>query len=197
MERLPTRRGLITGAVGLTAATGLAAGSASAAATSPNSEARALIDALRLERVGVIAYRQALSTSVLRPAVSSKLRLLLAQELQHVAKLEQLLRELGSNDPHGPSGPAAAQALLGQHQVGLSLSQLPSQHACLRLLIDVESLIEGAYFRAIPQLGQPARVRVAMEMMGSDAQHWTVLSAIQHQGDVEQSVPYPFVQGSP
>jgi hypothetical protein len=195
MERLPTRRGLISGAVGLTA-TAVAAGSASAA-TSPDAEAKALIDALRLERVGVIAYRQALSTSVLSPAVSAKLRLLLAQELQHVAKLERLLRELGSSVPQGPSGTAAAQALLAQHQVGLSLSQLPSQHACLRLLIDVESLIEGAYFRAIPQLGQPARIRVAMEMMGSDAQHWTVLSGIQHQGDVEQSVPYPFVQGSP
>jgi hypothetical protein len=40
-------------------------------------------------------------------------------------------------------------------------------------------------------------MKLSLELMGSDAQHWTVLSGIQHAGDIGQSVPYPFVAGSP
>jgi len=197
MDRQPSRRELIT-ATAAAAAAALGADAASAkAAVNSSSESQAFSYALQVERAGVIAYRQVLSTSVLSAAARAQVELLRAQEDQHVARLEQILRGLGATIPQGPATIAAVEALLNQHQVHLSLTALASQHDCLRLLIDVESLTEGAYYKAIPQLTQPSLLRAAIEIMGSDAQHWTVLSGLQHGGDVSLSVPYPFVPGSP
>ena len=167
------------------------------AATNGTTGTAGLAYALQTERLGVIAYRQALATSVLSNGVAQQLQLLMGQEREHVARLEQVLGQVGAPVPLGPDTVAAAQAILAAHQVDVSLTDLPSEHACLRLLIDVESLTEGAYFKAIPQLEQPSLLRVGIEIMGSDSQHWTVLSGLQHRGDVGLSVPYPFVQGSP
>jgi hypothetical protein len=189
---------MITGAAGLGAAVSLGAGAASAAGTATaSSEVRALSNALRLERAGVIAYRQALVAGVVSAPVGAQLRVLLAEDLKHVARLEQAISRLGAAIPAGPTSIADAQALLAQHQVHRSLTKLSSEHDALRLLINAEGLTEGAYFNAIPRLTNPALVRSATEMLGSDAQHWTVLSGIQHNGNVFQSVPYPFAQGSP
>ena len=195
MQPTPTRRGLITGAVGLTSAAALAgAAAAPAAAASP---AQALSVALELERVGVIAYRKSLASGVLSETAAAQVRVLMAHELIHVARLEQALTRLAAQPPQGPATVNDAQAVLTQHQVYRSLTNLPTQHDCLALLIDIESLTEGAYFSAIPQLVEASLVKLSLELMGSDSQHWTVLSGIQHGGDVGQSVPYPFVEGSP
>lgn len=191
-----SRRQLIHGAVALTAAAAAGAEAVSALAAAPGAEAQALASTLQIERVALIAYRQVLSTNVLSAGAIPQLRLLAEQEDQHVAKLEQLISMLGAAVPAGPAGVAAAQAVLNQHQIHRGLSDLSTQHDCLRLLIDVESLAEAAYFNAIPQLTQPTLIQTAIELMGSDAQHWTVVSGIQHHGDVIQSVPYPFVQGT-
>jgi len=152
--------------------------------------------ALQVERVAVIAYGQVLATSVLSAGVRAQLEVLLAQERQHVARLERALAGIGAPVSEQPATVAAAQAVLDGHQVGSSLTALTSEHDCLRLLVDVESLTEGAYFKAIPQLQQASLLRTSLQLMGSDAQHWTVLSGLQHAGDVSLSVPYPFVQGS-
>jgi ferritin-like protein len=198
MARVTNRRELIDGALGLTAAAAMATAVASGTAEAAvGSETDALENALRLERVAVVCYRQVLSRNVLSAGVTTPVRLLLGQELQHVSKLEHALARLGAPVPPGPGHLAGAQAVLLQHGVSGSLTDLPTQHDALKLLIDVESLTEGAYFSAIPQLQHPALIRISVEMMGSDAQHWTTLSGLQHHGDVMLSVPYPFVQGSP
>jgi rubrerythrin len=196
MDRVPTRRELITGGAALAAASAWGAVPARAAVAA-GTQARSFTYALEVERAAVIAYNRVLSTSVLAADVRGQLQQLLAQERQHVAKLEQVLAGLGAPVSQQPATVPAARALLRQHQVGLSLTDLTSQRDCLRLLIDVESLTEGAYFKAVPELVQPPLVRTAVELMGSDAQHWTILSGLQHGGDVSLSVPYPFVQGSP
>src|SRR5947209_9676026 len=189
-----TRRALIRDAIGLTAAGSLAAAVLPAAAQgATGSEDAAISHVLVAERVAVIAYRQALAHGVLSPAASAQVRLLLAQEEQHVATLEQALAKLGASIPTGPAGLAAAQTFLSQNSVSPNLTDIPTQHDALRLLINVESLTEGAYFTAIPKLVHPALVRLSVEMMGSDAQHWTALSGIQHDGNVVLAVPYPFV----
>ena len=191
-----TRRGLITGAVGLGAVASL--GAAAVAATAATStDVQALSGALELERASVIGYTQVLASSVLTASARAQLEVLKAQDLEHVAKLEQTIARLGAPLPQGPASVAAVELLLGRHQIQLSLTNLPTQHYCLRLLIDIESLTEGAYFKAIPELTDPSLVKVSLELMGSNSQHWTVLSGIQHDGNVGLSVPYPFVEGSP
>lgn len=197
MRPVATRRALIKDAIGLAAGASLAAAVAPAGAqAAAGTQSGALSHALLTERVAVITYRQALSRNVLSAGASAQLRLLLAQELQHVARLERALAGLGTPVPSAPADIAAAQAILSQNNISTSLTGISTQHDALRLLIDVESLTEGAYFTAIPQLVHPALIRLSVELMGSDAQHWTVLSGIQHDGDVVLSVPYPFVQGT-
>jgi rubrerythrin len=197
MDGATTRRGLVRSGIGLAAAGSLLARAASATAAQSSSEARTLSYALQTERLAVIGYQQVLGSGVLSPSVRSQLEELLAQDRQHVSALEPILRRIGAALPAGPASVAEAQTMLNQHQIHRSLTKLPTQHDGLRVMIDIESLAEGAYFKAIPTLTDATVVRISASIMGSDAQHWTVLSYIQHHGDVTISVPYPFVQGSP
>lgn len=198
MQGGATRRDLVRGGIGLAAAGSvlLRSASAEAAASATSAETEALSYALQTERLSVIVYRTVLATSVVTPAVVPQLRVLLSQDLQHAARLTQVLTQMGAPLPQGPTGVRAAQAMFLEHGIHRSLTALETQYDCLRLLIDAESLTEGAYFKGIPQLQDPALVRLSTEILGSDAQHWAVLSLIQHPGEVMIAVPYPFVQGS-
>jgi ferritin-like protein len=198
MPRTATRRQLLRNALAASAISSAAVQPAAAAPTtaSPQSESAALSRALSVERLVVVAYRDVLSSGLTTAGVSRQLGRLLAQEHEHVAAVERALRTLGAAIPPPPASPAAAQSALARHNVNLRLGRLRTQHECLRLLIDVESLAEGAYFAAISKLSDPNLVRMSVEIMGCEAQHWTVLSDLQRPGDVGRAVPYPFVQGS-
>jgi hypothetical protein len=147
---------------------------------------------LRTEQLVVTVYERVLASGLVAPAVASQLRVQLAQEHEHIATLERALRELGASR----TSVSAAQRELHHHHIHIALARLRSQHECLKLLIDVESLAERAYFEATSRLTDPGLVRMSVEAMGCEAQHWTVLSAIQHPGKLYRSVPYPFVVGS-
>lgn len=196
MAPTATRRRLVKTALAATlgASSVVELGSAVAAATPAPSDAAVLAHTLRIEQLVVIAYQRVLSSGVVEPPVGSQLRSMLSQELEHVAALERDLKALGARVPR--TSAATAQRSLDAHHVHLSLSHVPTQHASLKLLIDIESLAEGAYFSAISKLSDPALLRMSAEIMGSEAQHWTLLSGLQHHGDVTRSVPYAFVQGS-
>lgn len=199
MDGVTTRRELMQAGIAATAASAAALARpeparAASAAAMPG-DAALLAHTLRVEQLVVIAYRSVLASGVVAAAVAGQLQAMLAQELQHVAVLERRLRALGAPLPH--TSTPGAQDVLGKRHVHLSLTRLRNQHECLKLLIDVESLAEGAYFSAIAKLSDPALIQESTEAMGCEAQHWTVLSALQHHGDVTRSVPYPFVQGSP
>jgi hypothetical protein len=45
-------------------------------------------------------------------------------------------------------------------------------------------------------LSTPSLIRLSVQIMSCEAQHWTVLSGIQHPGQYVKAVPWPFVQGS-
>lgn len=193
MHVRPTRRQLLAAGTAASASA-LLLPELAEAAPAP-SDSAVLTRTLRIEQLVVTAYRNVLASGVLTAAVASRLRAMLAQEQGHVAVLERGIRALGATIP--PITASAAQRELTAHHVHLSLVHLPNQHECLRLLIDIESLAEGAYYSAISKLSDPGLVRTSAEAMGCEAQHWTVLSALQHHGDVTRSVPYAFVQGSP
>lgn len=198
MGAASTRRELVRNAIAATAAASAAARSATAAAAvaPAHTDAAVLARTLQIEQLVSIAYQRVLGTRALGPAVAGVLRALLSQELEHLAALERALRRLGASVPAAPPGVASAQRALGRHHVSATLTELETRHQCLRLLIDVESLAEGAYFSAISKLRDPALLGMSAEIMGCEAQHWTLLSELQHRGDVSRAVPYPFVQGS-
>jgi hypothetical protein len=198
MQDATTRRELVRSgiaATGVLSAVAVNSPRALAAVAPAQSDAAVLARTLQIEQLVLIAYRQAVGSGALGPTAIGPLRALLSQELEHVATLEHGLRGLGASVP-APPAVASAQAALVRHHVFASLTRLRTQHECLRLLIDVESLAEGAYFSAISKLSDPGLLRTSTEIMGCEAQHWTLLSALQHHGNVDRAVPYPFVQGS-
>jgi hypothetical protein len=198
METASTRRELVRTGVAASAAASAAIRSATAAAAvaPAQSDAAVLARTFQIEQLVSIAYQRVLGSRVLAAAVALRLRGLLSQELDHLAALDRAIRRLGATVPPAPAGVAAAQRGLSRYHVAASLTGLETRHECLKLLIDVESLAEGAYFSAISKLSDPALLRMSAEIMGCEAQHWTLLSELQHRGDVKQAVPYPFVEGS-
>jgi Ferritin-like domain len=80
--------------------------------------------------------------------------------------------------------------------VNASLTDLHARADCLRLLVDLESVAEGAYFTALKTLGSTELIRLSAEAMACEAQHWTVLSGLRNPGIYVKSVPWPFVTGS-
>ena len=193
-----TRRELVGAAAGSAAALSALSWPASASADSgpPESNAALLGRALRVEQLVVIAYRRVLASGALEAKVARQVEEILGQELVHVATLERELSALGASPPAPPRDLAAAQRALATHHMYTSLSDLRNQKACLKLLVDVESVVEGAYFRAIGKLTDPRLLRMSAQILGCEAQHWTALASIRHHGDVEIAVPYPFVGGS-
>lgn len=195
MRQAPTRRELVGGAAAASAAL-LASSRVSLADTRPLSDPQLIALTLRVEQLVVIAYRRVLASRRLEPPVAGVVRQILGQELVHVATLEHELRSLGSTPPPPPRDLEAAQRGLATRHTYTSLTELRDQNECLKLLIDVESVAEGVYFEAVGKLTDAGLLRLSAEIMGCEAQHWSVLAAIRHHGDVLISVPYPFVQGS-
>jgi Ferritin-like domain len=198
----PTRREAVR--LGIATAGGaLAAGELAArlgplsealAAVAP-AEARVLTRALEKEQLTVVAYRRVLGLSVVKPAVKDQLRILLGQELTHTALLRRVLAAGGRSLPPPPSIPAA-QRTLTRERVHWRLTDLTNQHDCLKLLVDVESLLENVYFDAVGNLADVSLVRLCAEIMGCEAQHWTILSGLLNHRDPERAVPHPFVEGA-
>ncbi|HTX32012.1 MAG TPA: ferritin-like domain-containing protein [Solirubrobacteraceae bacterium] len=184
------------GVAGAVSAASVLASTASAAGAPPQLEAMALTHALQIEQLLLIAYRQVVASPVIHPPVAGQLRTQLGQEITHVEILQQALASRGEIVPTPPNL-EAAQDELSQHQVHWSLTDLRNQHDCLKLLVDVESLAENAYFQAVGEIQDPALLRTCAEIMACEAQHWTVLSGFLNHQNVKKAVPYPFVEGSP
>lgn len=192
-----TRRRLIAG--------GLAACVASAPPVSRPAEARAvaraqtdaelIARALAVQQLEAFAYRRLLGSSELRPDAVALLRDLAGLEVQHAAALSAQLIRLGAAVPAGPADLAAADRALARHQVSGRIAGTRSQHACVKLLIDLESVAEGSCYETIAKLAAPELAALAAELMGSEAQQWTLLDQLQHH-DVVRAVPGPFVEGS-
>ena len=203
MGLTPNRRELMSD--GAAAAAGLLAAGATASALAPAAsavttpaqvEARALTHAFQMEQLVVTAYRQVVASPVVHPPVLDQLRTHLDQEIEHVRLLQHALSTRGEIVPAPPSL-AAAQAELAGHKIHWSLTNLRNQHACLKLLIDVESLVENAYFDAVGKVQDHALLRTCAEILGCEAQHWTVLSGFLNHRNPKKAAPYPFVEGTP
>jgi hypothetical protein len=195
VDGLRTRRELVGSTAAAVVAAGLAGAEAARAAPPPPTDGDVLRRTLQIERVVVIAYRRAIDSGALEPNVAAEVEQFLGQEHEHVSILEGALRSLGESQPAPPSDLSAAQRILTAHHVNATLFGLRTQDQYLTLLVDVETLAEEAYFVAVAQLSDAALLRTSAQIMGCEAQHWTTLSSVKHDGDVMMTVPYPFVGG--
>ena len=78
---------------------------------------------------------------------------------------------------------------LSQHDISDSLTDLHTQNACLKLLVDLESVAEGAYYTPLKDLTDRRLVRLSAQIMSCEAQHWTVVSGLRNPppGWIDQS----------
>jgi hypothetical protein len=199
MEFRATRRELASAAASaaLTATGLVAAGSATAAVLPPQTEPQVLSRALLMERLVVRAYRLVLGSGKLEPGVARTLAGFLAQEVEHLSAVASRLSGMGLAAPTGALDLHAADALLAKHEVEGKLTKLPrTQGGCLVMLVDIESLVEGAYFNGLRDLHRPDLIQVSAEIMSCEAQHWTVLMELLNPGKIVKAVPWPFVLGT-
>lgn len=196
----PTRRellsrGILVAGAGAVASGVLGASQAQVASAQPETEAGALGAVLEAELLVEYAYAHVLRSRLLAVSPARVAAGLLAHERAHVSLLRAWLSKLGGTQPPAPEDDHGADRRLAACNVSGSLAQLRSEHDALRLLIEVEAVAVGAYYRGIATLVDPALVRSAAEMLASEAQHATLLSELLHPGDVSRAVPGPFVTG--
>ena len=194
---MPTRRQFVAGAVSA-AAGGLVAAAPAAASTDTGvpSDSDTLTKVLEVERLVVLGYRQVLASGSLSPGDQTVVAPFLNQELEHVSTLGAHLESLGTMSDTSPLDVTAGDALLAKHHIPGSLTDLHSSKDSLRLLVNLESIAEGAYFTALKTLGHADLVTLCAQAMGCEAQHWTVVSGLRNPGIYVKSVPWPFVTGS-
>ena len=196
MDRLATRRELMAGAAG---AVGIAAGigaDRALADTPPPSDADLLSKTLEVERLMVYAYERVLASGALSAGFQRVIAPFLGQERAHVSAVAAALTRLSAPAPTDPLSLKQASDLLGQHSVSGSLTGLHSQDACLKLLVDLESVAEGASYTPIRDLRRPDLVHMCAQIMACEAQHWTVLSGLRNPGEYIKAVPWPYVFGT-
>ncbi len=195
MRARVTRRQLVVGAA--SAAGGIAVTPAAALAdTGVPSDSQELSKVLEVERLVVLGYRRVLASGAVGADDEAVLEPFLAHELEHVSTVAARLEALGASADTGPLDVATGDSLLAKHHVPGSLTDLHSRTDCLRLLVNLESVAEGAYFTALKTLGTSELVTLSAQVMACEAQHWTVLSGLRNPGIYVKSVPWPFVTGS-
>lgn len=181
------------GTAGPTVASLLGAAQSHAAAT-PRTDADLLYELLAVELLVAVVYTKVIQTGVLSARADRLADELLVHEQAHARVLTLALRNRGGIPPTSPESTSAIDDLLAATHVSGSLAKLKDERDCIHLLLDMETVAEGAYYKAMSMLRNPHLLRTGAEIMASEAQHYTVLSRVLHPGDVGRAVPYAFVE---
>jgi ferritin-like protein len=175
-------------------ATALEPGDAEAAA--PQTDAELIRAILSVELLVVFSYEQVLSSGKLSADTEHVVRQLLDHEHTHVDVMSADLEELGQAPPDPPASVTAADAELSVLRGSARLASLNSEEDCLRLLEQVESLAQGAYYVSMSKFANVKLARTCASILGAEAQHYTALAGLLHPGDINKAVPGAFVEGS-
>ena len=195
----PTRRELMAGAAagaGLWAMGASALRPADAEAAPPQTDAELIRAILAVELLVVFSYEQVLSSGKLSADTEHVIRQLLDHEHTHVDVLSADLEELGQAPPDPPASVTAADAELSVLHGSAKLASLNSEEDCLRLLEQVESLAQGAYYVSISKFADVKLARICASILGAEGQHYTAVAGLLHPGDINKAVPGAFVEGS-
>ena len=195
----PTRRELIAGAAagaGLWAIGVSALRPEDAEAAAPQTDAELIRAILAVELLVVFSYEQVLSSGKLSADTEHVIRQLLDHEHTHVDVLSADLEELGQTPPDPPASVTAADAELSVLHGSAKLASLNSEEDCLRLLEQVESLAQGAYYVSMSKFADVKLARTCASILGAEAQHYTAVAGLLHPGDINKAVPGAFVEGS-
>lgn len=194
----PTRRDLLRGALagGVATSLGLASGAGQAlAAIAPlqgaNTDGQVLLRLLEFEQLEIFAYGHVERTSVLSAEARTTVAYFLSQERRHAEVLSAELKKRGVAMPTPPSGVAEADRRLAALLVARRLDEAHHEPAAVHLLIGIETVAETIYHLAIEKL-TGALPELAARILGVEAQHWTGLSSVLHDGNPVLAVPSEF-----
>jgi hypothetical protein len=151
---------------------------------------------LAVEFLAIGVYKGVIGSGLLAPRTEHEARRALSQERAHVRALAAALGELGGTIPPRPSGPGAIDQTLAAHKVTGRLTSLRTEHDCVSLLLDLEAVAEGAYFKVMSKLQDPGLLHLAAQIMANEAQHATAVSEARRPGNIAQAVPYAYVEGN-
>jgi hypothetical protein len=197
----PTRRQLLS--LALTGGTAACAGTAVGALAGPGlalgaepvSDPKLVRLLLGAELLAAAVYERVLATGLLSPRAQRAARGLLAHEHAHAVALQAELTGLATSAPSAPADTKAVQSALSDHQVTRSLTDLHHERDCLDLLLDLENLMEGAYYQAMSKLARPRLQQLGAQILASEAQHYALLGELRRHKDFSRAVPYAFVEG--
>lgn len=168
-----------------------------AGAQAPVDQPHLVGDLLATELVAIAALERVL----LSPHLSSRARRLsrqiLAQEHTHAAALTRALRGLGVvRLPVIPMTPSEIDRGLSDRHVGRTVQNLHSERDCLDLMLDLEGMAEGRYYRAMAKLTTASLQVLAAALLANEAQHEALLGELRLPKNFDRAAPYAFVEGS-
>ncbi len=160
-------------------------------------DAQLIYATLAVELLVIAVYERAIASGKLSVGNQILANQLLSFEREHARVLDRELTALGSGAPPSLAGAGASSldAILAAKQVPESVAKIGSDADAMRLLIKVEEVAEGAYYKAISKLADPQLALRSAQIMASEAEHRTVLSEALDPGAIDQAVPVAFVQG--
>lgn len=193
-----TRRQLLAQGAALAGAAGLAvaAPAAQAAAAKPVPSDGALISLLAgVELLVAYVYDRALASGELAAAFIPLAETIVGHERAHARTLSAELPALGGPAPSSPANDREAEQALMTHHTKVDLAASRTSDAWVKLLFDVEQVLERNYHQAISELRRPALIRLCAEILASEGQHAFLLEWMRYPTKIEKALRSPFVNG--
>ena len=144
-----------------------------------------LADAIRLERIALLAYDKVIDTGLLSAGVQRFAKLIAAHEREHADALTTALTDLGQPRPAQPTVKDIASVVKG-------IGDVKSQADILNFAIELETAAVAAYYDAQQKFYDAKLLQTAASIMASEGQHLVVL----RQASNKPPVPNAFETGS-
>jgi hypothetical protein len=162
----------------------------------PPSDAVLIAMMLQIEQLAVAVYERAIASGrLLRPSISLA-REVLAHERLHASALRRELRRLRGHELREPRTVKQLQAALSTHHTKVDFSVDRADRDWLKLLSDVEDVLERNYHLTISELRRASLLTLCAEILASEAQHSALLGELLSPHNVEDAVPNAFINGN-
>lgn len=148
-------------------------------------DADILVSAVKLERIAVLAYGQAIDSKLLTPAFARVARTFRDHEREHADALTTALTDLGGVPPPAPTVKDIDGVVKG-------IGDLSSQADVANFAIELELAAIAAYYDAHRTLVEAKLLQTGAAIMANEAQHLVVL----RQAVRQDPVPFAFETGT-
>jgi hypothetical protein len=172
------------------------AGAADHKKKQPPSDATLVAQLIVLERVMQDVYGRAIASGKLDSAGLALAHDVLGHERAHESVLLRELRLLRGSELPTPRSTRELEKELAKHHTKVALDRHRSGRGWLKLLVDVEDVLERNYHTAISILRRTTLLTLASEILASEAQHSALLGDLLSPRNVQKALPNAFINGT-